>query len=63
MEIEIDLVRCAGHGICEALRPDVFEVGDDAKVHLVREDFDESDRDGLQDAVNQCPEQALRLIG
>ena len=63
MEIEIDRARCAGHGICEALRPDIFEVGDDAKAHLLVAGFDEADREGLRDAVNQCPEQALRLIG
>jgi ferredoxin len=63
MELRIDTVRCAGHGVCEALRPDIFEVGDDGKAHLLVDELDEADRSGVQDAVNQCPEQALILLG
>ncbi|MDQ3780884.1 MAG: ferredoxin [Chloroflexota bacterium] len=43
MKIQIDRDLCIGHGACEAIRPDIFEVGDDAIVRLFTEDFTEAD--------------------
>jgi ferredoxin len=63
MEVRIDTAACAGHGVCEALAPHIFELDDDGNVHVVAQTLDEADRVDLENAVNQCPEQALRLIG
>lgn len=59
----IDTNVCTGHGVCEGIRPDLFEVGDDGIVHLLSEEFTEEDRQDLEDAVVQCPTQALTLEG
>ena len=32
MRIEVDLGKCTGHGICESIAEDVFEVSDDGTV-------------------------------
>lgn len=61
MRITIDTTVCDGHGICERLRPDIFEIDDDGVAKLVTEEFTETDRPDLQMAVDQCPVQALRL--
>ncbi|WP_028852228.1 ferredoxin [Thermocrispum municipale] len=61
MKITIDTDVCTGHGICESIREDIFEVGDDGLVHLLTTEFTEDDREDLMDAVDQCPTQALRL--
>lgn len=61
MKITIDTDACTGHGICESIREDIFEVGDDGLVHLLTTEFTEDDREDLMDAVDQCPTQALRL--
>lgn len=53
---------CTGHGVCESIRDDIFEVGDDGQVHLLKEDFTEADREDLEYAVAQCPTQALKLV-
>ena len=29
MRVEVDLDKCTGHGICESIAEDVFEVQDD----------------------------------
>ena len=58
MRIEVDRDRCVGSGTCEMLAPDVFEVGDDGVVAVLRPDVAD---DAVQDAVQQCPTQALRL--
>ncbi len=57
MKMHIDTDLCIGHGACEAIWPDIFEVGDDGIVLLLTE----ADRQDLEDAVCHCPTQALRL--
>ncbi|ODR19500.1 ferredoxin [Mycolicibacterium porcinum] len=61
MRVEVDLAKCTGHGICESIAEDVFEVSDDGWVHIHGEDHPESDRERLQQAVTQCPAGALRM--
>jgi ferredoxin len=58
VRIEADRERCVGSGTCEMLAPDVFEVGDDGVVTVLRPD---DAGESVQDAVQQCPTQALRL--
>jgi ferredoxin len=62
MRVEVDLDKCTGHGICESIAEDVFEVQDDGTVHIDESDRPESDRERMQQAVTQCPAAALRLI-
>lgn len=62
MRVEVDLDRCTGHGICESIAEDVFEVQDDGTVRIDGDEQPESDRDRMQQAVTQCPAAALRLI-
>ncbi|HTY28011.1 MAG TPA: ferredoxin [Mycobacterium sp.] len=61
MRIEVDPARCTGHGICETIAPDVFEVNDDRRVHIHGEHRPASDRVRLQQSVTQCPTAALTL--
>jgi len=62
MRVEVDLDKCTGHGICESIAEDVFEVQDDGTVHIDQPDRPEPDRDRMQQAVTQCPAAALRLV-
>jgi len=62
VRIEVDLDRCTGHGICESIAEDVFEVGDDGIVVIHDNERPGSDRDRMQQAVTQCPAAALRLL-
>lgn len=63
MRVEVDLSKCTGHGICESIAEDVFEVQGDGSVQILSEDRPESDRERMQQAVTQCPAAALRLDG
>lgn len=63
MRIEVDLTKCTGHGICESIAEDVFEVQDDGTVALHDPQRPEADRERMTQAVTQCPAAALRLIG
>ena len=62
MRVEVDLDKCTGHGICESIAEDVFEVQDDGTVLIQQHDRPESDRGRMQQAVTQCPAAALRLV-
>ena len=61
MRVEVDLDKCTGHGICESIAEDVFEVQDDGTVHIDGDERPESDRDRMRKAVTLCPAAALRL--
>jgi ferredoxin len=61
MRLEVDVDKCTGHGICESIADDVFEVQDDGLLIIDHDMAAMSDRDLLQQAVIQCPAAALRL--
>lgn len=61
MKLIADRNRCEGHGMCEALAPELFRVGDDGIVTLLRDTVTEADRDIVELAVDSCPVQALSL--
>ncbi|MEE8401971.1 MAG: ferredoxin [Candidatus Hydrothermarchaeaceae archaeon] len=56
----IDLDLCTGCGTCEALCPEVFEVGDDEKSHVIN--LDGCNECDCQEAVDTCPEDAISLV-
>jgi len=63
MKITIDTDKCTGHGVCESLAPEIFEVGDEGIVHLLTESLTDDMRSRLEEAVAECPTQALSLEG
>ncbi len=61
MRIEADLDTCDGLGMCEAMAPDFFEVGDDGTVVVLDAHPGEQHRQDLTAAVDACPVLALKL--
>ncbi|MEU7631492.1 ferredoxin [Nocardia sp. NPDC049220] len=61
MKIVADRTVCEGHGMCEALAPDMFRIGDDGIVAPRPATVAASDRELLELVVDSCPVQALRL--
>jgi ferredoxin len=61
MKVEVDLTKCTGHGICESIAEEVFEVQDDGTVVIHQPQRPEADRGRMQQAVTQCPAAALTL--
>jgi ferredoxin len=62
VDVEVDLNKCTGHGICESIADDVFEVQDDGSVVIDHAEAARLDRARLSQAVTQCPAAALRLL-
>ncbi|WP_346619874.1 ferredoxin [Blastococcus montanus] len=56
-----DLEKCVGAGACEALAPDVFEVGDEGTVTVLRPNPAPEELRDVEEAVQQCPTRALEL--
>lgn len=57
----MDPAKCTGHGICESIADEVFEVQDDGTVVIHDAERPEADRGRMQQAVTQCPVAALTL--
>ena len=56
--ISIDRSLCNGHGVCEAIAPEVFELGDDGLV-VLRAALSEDD--AVQEACDCCPMGAISI--
>jgi ferredoxin len=61
MKVCVDYSKCTGLGICESLSPDYFEVNDKGDLVLLREEISPEDLQSIQEAVNGCPTEALRI--
>jgi ferredoxin len=61
MRIEVDREVCEGHGMCEAMAHEYFELDDDDNLVVLQESPPETDRGQVYAAVESCPVQALAL--
>ncbi len=59
--VMVDPERCVGSGACEALAPDVFEVGDDGVLVVHRAEPADDELPDVREAVRTCPTKALSL--
>jgi len=63
--IVLDEQRCELHGECVLAAPQVFDIvdDDDDAVTMLMTEAGEELRDAVQQAVDDCPVQALRIEG
>ena len=61
MKIVIDQELCEGNGRCMESAPEVFEVRDDDKSHLLIEQPPERLREKVLLAARLCPRQAISI--
>lgn len=59
--IETDRDLCIGSGDCVDTAPNVFELDDDGKVHVI--DPDGASVDEIVDAAANCPVTAIFVMG
>ncbi|AYF75470.1 ferredoxin [Nocardia yunnanensis] len=60
MKVIVNRDLCVGHGLCEAVDPGLFEVGEDGIAHVLCDD--PADRaEAARTAVATCPSHALRI--
>lgn len=62
MRVIIDPEICQGHLRCYAIAPDMFEIDDLGHAVTPDRDFtDPADVERARQAVDTCPEQAIRI--
>jgi ferredoxin len=57
----IDAAKCQGHGQCELVAPDVFELGDDDRGHVIADPVPPGSAEAAREAVFMCPEGAVEV--
>ncbi len=62
IRIQVDHELCEANGVCVRLVPEVFELDDDDRLRLKREQPDEALRSRVAEAVRRCPKQALAIV-
>jgi ferredoxin len=62
MRVRVDYDLCESNGVCARLVPEVFEVGDDDRLHLKQERPPDALRARVEEAVRRCPKQALSIV-
>ena len=60
--IFFDAQRCAGHALCNAIAPEVYQLDDDGYCHNVPTTIKDSLRDAAVAGAQACPEGVLRVI-
>ena len=61
MIARIDAGTCRGHGQCALIAPEVFELGEDDRGHVIADVVPPEYADAVQDAVIMCPEGAIEV--
>lgn len=59
MRAYVDQDVCIGCGLCASTCPEVFEMNDEEKAEAVADTTDEN-RDGVMEAIENCPVSAIR---
>ncbi|HEX3790323.1 MAG TPA: ferredoxin [Pseudonocardiaceae bacterium] len=59
--VKADLEKCQGYANCVVGADDVFDLGDDGVVVLLRTEIDEAERAQVTDAARSCPVSALTV--
>jgi ferredoxin len=62
MRIAVDVDLCESNAICAGIAPDVFDLGADDTVQVLREAPEEADRQRVEEAVRRCPKQAISVL-
>jgi ferredoxin len=59
MKVNVDPDACMGCGVCETIVPEVFSIGDEGYAVTLLVPAPEQYRDLIQQAVDECPEEAI----
>lgn len=59
--VKVDMDLCQNYGQCVFEAPKVFHLNDEDKLEYVGA-VDDSERDNVENAVDVCPMQAIRIV-
>jgi ferredoxin len=61
MKVQVDLDLCESNGLCEALAPETFELGDDDALRILDDRVSDDNVDTIERAVASCPRSAISI--
>ena len=61
IKIDVDMEKCQHYGQCVFEAPTIFHLNDDDKLEYAAE-AEEELRGAIEDAVDVCPMQAIRIV-
>lgn len=61
MKVKVDPDACMGCGVCETIVEEIFELGDEGFAIVLMDPVPEPYRDLVQQAVDECPEEAISI--
>ena len=61
MKVVVDFDLCQSNAVCQGIAPEVFEVRDDGYLYILNETPPEELRPKMEEAVRQCPTQAISI--
>jgi ferredoxin len=59
--IKADLTLCQGYANCVLEAPDLFDIGDESTVVVLRHKIDPGERQRAEEAARTCPVSALTV--
>lgn len=59
MKAKVNKDSCIGCGACQAIAPNVFEIGDDGLSKTIVSEVPEADEEYCKDAIESCPTGAI----
>ena len=60
-KVVVDFDVCESNAICMGIAPEVFEVRDDDFMYVLHENPPENLRSKVEEAVQRCPKQAIKI--
>lgn len=61
MEAFVDQETCIGCGLCPSICPEVFDMGDDGKAHVIVDTVPGDAESGAVEAQESCPVDAIKV--
>ncbi|WP_068178994.1 ferredoxin [Mycobacterium sp. UM_CSW] len=61
-KIEVDWGLCESNGVCMGINPEIFHLGDDDMLTVLREEVTPEIESDVREAVRQCPRQAISIV-
>jgi ferredoxin len=61
VKVAVDRDSCEANAVCAGLVPEVFEVDDEDRLHILVAEVPPALADAVRHAVSSCPKAALRI--
>ena len=61
MKARVDQDTCVGCGVCPAICPEVFDMKDDGKSHVIADPVPADCKDSAKEAAESCPVDAIEV--